>query len=68
MSPLFERGEREGLAEYRRDAARGRVLKDDTQIAQRGADILNARNFSGPTREASEYTMGFIMGYTSQSG
>lgn len=67
MSPMYERGEREGLAAYKRDAARGRVLKE-SEIFQHTADILNAEHFKGTDREASEYAIGFFMGYTSQSG
>jgi len=63
---MLDRGYDDGLAAYQRDTTNRRVVTEHSEITQRALESVNKLNISDQ-RQASEYVMGFIMGYTSQS-
>ena len=63
---MLDRGYDDGLAAYKRDAASRRVATERSEITKRAIESVNKLNISDQ-RQASQYVMGFIMGYTSQS-
>lgn len=63
---MLDRGYDDGLAAYKRDAANRRVATENSQVTKRALESVNKLNISDQ-RQANEYVMGFIMGYTSQS-
>lgn len=63
---MLDRGYDDGLAAYERDVASRRIATAQSEITRRALESVNKLNISDQ-RQASEYVMGFIMGYTSQS-
>lgn len=67
---MFDKGYEDGVDAYDSDVRKGKVAQENSEIRKRALDSANnlpdLKMLSD--QDASAYFIGFVMGYTSQSG